>query len=626
MTLRMQYQDTAGGAFTDVDLTAQRVSLKTLLISDSHAMQLMFSAYQAQHTLPFGLRKFIKLWDDTGTTPDGAAQSASNPLFEGWIWEAQPAESNRIDYVAYDPSQLAGSEIPVMSTVWNPSPGGSTPPYPASAAVPRLIFNNAISNDVDAAFSRADGQSVANIIQTILDDAIEPLRWYNAAPAVGSAYINSEMDNYTYVPQEKVVFTNQSIRSALDSVTQSNYPEYAFLWTPGTRLWHWYSRFSASPVTLTLNDPHASNVVLSMELHRSLDGRYPAVEFYGPEVAGPVAIFSTLDGSLAPIGSYTQLETYVDSGGIGTVDVYSAYQIVDPTKRRGARLLPTTYLVRDDAYHWVGTRSPVLEFSFDGGDTWRACESIWFDWQNGIAYFPDGVWIYFWSDHELEPGSSRHYWTPNAYRLVWAPYGNPITVRYPASGYEGTSYTVAGQKSELRIYDEMLAVGYNRIGIPVTTASRVAQYQELARSIHVTKKDIIYTGGCMLEGLRYDFCRLNTCINLAAVDEDGNALTTGWESLNIQLTDTEYNFEDQTTTLTFSSEALIALGDNQDLLKNRLQVGPVQVIRQIDAEYQFSEFQSPYTRGKPIKFVSGIVYNDYDLYFDQNLGTVERAL
>jgi hypothetical protein len=626
VTLKMEYQAIDGGAFAAVDLTALRVSLKSLLISDSHAMQLNFSVVAAQHTFPFGLRKFIKLWDDAGTTPNGAPQSNSNPLFEGWIWEAQPAESNRIDYVAYDPSQMSGNEIPVMSTAWNASVGGSAPPQPGDSAVPRLIVNATIANDDDYAYERASNQSVANIIQMILDDAIEPLRWYNAAPGSGSAYINTEMANFIYRPQEKIVFTNQSIRSAIDSVTQSNYPEYAFLWTPGTRLWHWYSRFSAPAITLTLNDTTASNLVLAMELHRSLDGRYPAVKFYGPETAGPVEVFSTLDGTLTPIGPYTVLENFVDSGGLGTVTAYGAYQIVDPDKRRGARLLPTVAFVRDDAYTTVGTRSPAFEITFDGGNTWRAVESVWFDYQNGIVNLPEGMYTYLWSDHRLEEGNSRHFWTPNGFRLIWAPYGDPITVRYPPSGYAGSSYTVAGQKSELRIYDEMLSVGYNRIGIPVTTATRVTQYQELARSIWVSKADILYTGGCTLEGFRYEFCRLNKCINIAAVNANGAPIVTGWEGLNIILTDVEYNFEDVTTQLTFNSEALTALGDNQDLLKRRLKIGMVQKIRQIQMRYLYSQFQSPYTRGGPITYVSGIAYTDQDLYYDPNTGKTEGAL
>lgn len=627
MALHLQYQDTAGGAFADIDLTTDRVCNFVLRISDSHPMQLAFSVLQAQHTFPLGLRKFIKFWDDAETTPDGSAQSSSNPLFEGWIWECQPTDSNLIDYVAYDPSHLSGREIPIMSTAWDASTGGSTPPQPGQGAVPRLILNSTIANDVDYAYERASGQSIGQIIAMVLDDAIEPLRWYNAAPGAGSAYISSELNTFIYQPQEKVVSTNEAIRAFIDRFTAQHYPEYAFLWTPGTRLWHWYSRFTAPTVTLTLNAVGDSNHVNTMELHRSLEGRYPAVSFYGPETAGPVEIYSTLDGTLAPIGDYTQLELFIDSGGIGTVDVYPAYQIVDSAKRRGAKLFPSTYLVRDDSYHWVGTRSPCLEFSFDLGNTWRACESIWFDFQNGIANMPAGVWIYFWSDQELEQGSTRHYWTPNAYRLVWAPYGDPLQVRYPDTGWEGTSYTIAGQKSELRIYDEMLAVGYNRIGIPVTTPTRVAQYTELARSLHVAKKDITYTGGAQLEGLRYEFCRLNKCINLAAVDADGTAITTGWESVNMMLTDVEYNFAEQTTALTFSQDALVAMGDNQDLLKQRLNIGYVQTVRVINAEIQYAWGTSKYANhNSKFRYETGIVYNDFDLYYDPKLGTIDNAI
>ncbi len=195
-TLHFRYQEIAGGAMAAVDLTAQRIDNLVLKISDAHPAQLSFTVYQAQHTLPFKLRTFIQFWDSDGTTPDGAAQSSTNPLFEGWIWECQPSESNKLDYVAYDPSFLSGREIPIMSAAWNASPGGSDPPYPNDTAVPRLILNSTIFNDDDYAFERANGLSVGGIIGLVLDDAIYPLRWYNAAPGSGSAYIVTELDTW----------------------------------------------------------------------------------------------------------------------------------------------------------------------------------------------------------------------------------------------------------------------------------------------------------------------------------------------------------------------------------------------------------------------------------------------
>lgn len=83
----------------------------------------------------------------------------------------------------------------------------------------------------------------------------------------------------------------------------------------------------------------------------------------------------------------------------------------------------------------------------------------------------------------LDPDSSRHFWTPNAYRMIWAPYADPLIVRRPASGFVGTSHTVAGATNVRYIYDEMLSVGLNRVGVPVTTASRVTQFEALGDNI-----------------------------------------------------------------------------------------------------------------------------------------------
>lgn len=334
---------------------------------------------------------------------------------------------------------------------------------------------------------------------------------------------------------------------------------------------------------------------------------------------------STLDGSLQPIGTPVTLQTVTDIHGIFAVQAYSQFQIVDTTKRAGARLLPDNYLVRDDAYRWVGTRSPTLLFSFDGV-TWRSPESVWYDWQNGIATIPPGVYIYWWVDPAPLSGSNQQFWVPGAYKLVWAPFGEALNVRYPTSGFSGTSSTVAGQTTELLIYDELLAVGYNRVGTPVTTASRRAQFTELATQIHTARKDILYAGGATIEGLQYEFCRLGVKVNIAAVDGSGGTITTGWESIGAVVTDVEYDFGNSTTQITFSQEALEQMGDSIDLLKERLRIGLVDKIRVITLENVYSTFQSAYTKGKPITYVSGIVYNDYDLWYDSRLGTTEAAL
>ncbi len=626
MALHLWFQSTLGGSFVGIDLAAARVGNFRLKVSDSHPAILEFDIAQPQHTMPLALRGYVSFWDDAGTTPDAVPQGIGNPLFEGFVWDIQPTESNGLHYICYDPSHMAGKEVPIMSTAWDASTGPGAPPLPGVGAVPRLILNNAIENDVDWSYERAHDLTVGQIIALVFDDALHPLRWYQAMPSADNAYVSSELDLFTAIPQEKIVSTNESIRTFIDRLTQQYYPEYAFRWDPGSRWWRWYSRLTAPEVTLVLNDPDNANTVLSMELHRSLDGRYPAVEFRGP-TRTDVIDASTLDGSLSITSAPTILETYTDAGGGGTSNAYTQFQITNPLWRRGAKRLPSTYLVREHEYFWAATQSPTFLISFDAGSTWQGLESVFFDFQNGIVQIPDGLYPYFWSDHRLDPTSSRQFWTPNAYRLIWAKYSDPIIVRRPASGFVGTSHTVAGATNVRYIYDEMLAVGYNRVGTPVTTSTRIAQFEALGDNILAACKDIAYAGGCQLDGLKYDFFKLQKCINLAAVDADGATLTTGWESIKAILTDVEYDFAEQTTTLTFSQDQLTAWGDNIDLLKQRLKIGYVEMFRDIRWQMQWRTLETVYSNKpeKP-KVWSGLTYTDRDLYYDPRMGTVEEAL
>ncbi len=626
MTLQLQFQQDLGGSFVGIDLAVARVGKFKLRVSDNHPAILEFDIAQAEHTFPLAIGRYVSFWDDAGTTPDGTPQSLGNPLFEGFIWQVEPAESNLIHYLCYDASHRSAKEIIVMSTAWSPSAGSGEPPLPGLGAVPRIIFNNNIENDVDWSFERAHRQTVGSIIKTVLDDALEPLRWYQAAPTADVPYVIGELINFFAEPQEKVVATNENLRAFLDRLTRQYYPEFAFRWDPGSRWWRWYSRWNSPSTTLTLNDPDASNVVLTMEIHRSLEGRYPAIEFRGPEHVDIIDV-STLDGTLNITSDPFILETYTDAGGTGTVNAYTQFQVAEPTHRRGARRLPSSYLVRENDYFWMATQAPCFLISFDGGATWQGIESVFFDFQNGIVQIPDGLYPYFWSDHRLDPSSSQHFWTPNAYRLIWGKYGDPIIVRRPATGFVGTSNSIAGMTNTKYIYDEMLSVGLNRVGIPVTTATRIEQFEYLGDNLLTASKDIIYTGGCQLEGLRYEFCKLQRTINLAAVDADGATLTTGWENLAMVLTDVEYDFENQTTQLTFSQDALASFGDNIDLLKQRLQIGYVEKIRDIRGNYTWRHQESKYSN-KPggYNVWSGFQYTDRDLYYDKNLGTIEEAL
>jgi hypothetical protein len=116
-----------------------------------------------------------------------------------------------------------------------------------------------------------------------------------------------------------------------------------------------------------------------------------------------------------------------------------------------------------------------------------------------------------------------------------------------------------------------LAIGYER-GIPFSTPARLAQFQQLADIMQAQRRDIVYAGGCTLDGLQYEFQRLNQAISFAALDGDGNPLTTGWEAIQALLTDVEYDYDQGITTLQFSSDQLELAGFDAEFLKHRLKI------------------------------------------------------
>lgn len=562
--IRMDYQtDMPDGSFTTVDLSVSGVARMRITIADSHPAVASWVMYAANHTLPIPIGAFVRIWDADGADPGGNAYSSSNPLFEGHCQAPSPGDdANLIQYQAFDPTFLSQQKVNVMSAEWVEDGDGI---HPADNSYPRIVFNATIQNDDDWALARAEGQSLSQIITTILDDQFLPLNAIHAAGG-SSAYTSGDLSGMTFVPQEKQVFESENVRSAVERILQME-PSYRMLFRPGTRLWRFYSLPSATQVTLTLNDPDATNVVLSLSLQRSLEGRYTAVKIYGPERLTP-AIASTVDGSLTiDTDSAVLLEL------LGSVEVngYTRFQVTDAAKRKMARVLPSEIQVPVGSYNVIPVKSPTLQVSFDGGETWGSVSATYFDFNQGIVH--TGLPVYYYtSEGRLAATGMQHYFPPDHYRLVYAYLDEPIYSRYPSSGYSGTAYSVANLANEMHLYDEMLAVGYNWFGTPVTTEERLAEFYKLATKIHSDRCNVIYTGGCTLQGLRYQFAHLNRRINFAAVDEDGDALTTGWEAIDAWLTDVEFDFENDLTTLQFSSDQLAMIGQDADDLKRRLKI------------------------------------------------------
>ena len=567
--LHFQVQATPFGEYTTLDLTAWRIARLKTRFSYGHPAIASWTMFHPQHTLPLGIRQFIRLWDDADPS-----QSESNPHYEGFIEEVSPgSESGEVRYVAYDPTRKSTAELCVMSAAWDMGSIGEAPPTEGFGTYPRLVFNSKIDNDDDYAFERAHDYSLAEMISTILEDQYHPLYWSNAAPGDGSsagnglAYDADDLAPLSFRPQEKLVFESESVRSALERLLQWE-PAYRLLWQPGTRQWRFFDVTQAEATTLNLNDIEPP-VVLSLELHRSLEGRYTAVKIYGPEKTTDTTL-QVSTGGLTVIPSGILLQN--DIGTCCNVDGLNQWQITNASRRRIARLLNQPIAVQYSDYYYATTRSPVLlgywPMTSAGNAGWRVIQGWILDSKTGVIRFPNSYVFRF--NPSPASGQPQHE-NPTDVRFVCSYYDEPLSVRYPDVGFSGSAYTVAGLQNELKLYDEMLAVGYE-YGTPVTTPTRMAQFQILAQRIHAMRRDLIYAGGCTLDGLDYRFHRLNRRINFAGVDANGATVTTGWEEIGALVTDVEYDFEQQLTTVQFSSDQLEMIGMDPEQMKERLRI------------------------------------------------------
>lgn len=582
MAIRLQRQDVPGGPYAEVDLAAARLFGFRLAVSYSSASKLTFSAHAANHTVPIPQGTFLRLWPDDATNPlTGLTFTADAPLFEGHVSEATPGgDGLTVRYTALDPTAKCSRDFRVMSLPWNAGVSGG-PPTRAVGATSRIVFNaDNILADEDAAHTRSVEASLGTIVATLLADQHYPLLANNAAPSAGAAYVwTGELEGLAYVPQEKQVFQDETLRSAILRVLQQE-PCWRLIWYPGERRWRFGDVTQSPAVTLTLNDFSDANPhkVLSLDLNRGTEDRYGAVCFYGP-----ARIENTVASTLPASAPSLLAQTYTPAD---LVPRYR-YQIADPAKRRTAGVLAEpiyvndargTHVTADRISTWgvgaVQTWFPQIEARFPAGDSgdsgWYTFTGWWLDKLNGIVDL---------GTRKVErpiypvPGSPPYAQDPEEVRFTYGRYVDPFRARYPAidGTFEGTAHTEAGLANELSIYDEMLVVGtfYN---VQITTATRLARFAELAERIHAEKKDLVYTGGLTLDGLDYEFAFLDRRVHLAAVDADGAPLVTGWEAIGAMVTDVEFDFSQQVTTVQFSSDKASLMGVDVEREKEELKI------------------------------------------------------
>jgi hypothetical protein len=565
-----------GSTWSTFDQTANGFCRPVVNVSYSSPATFTFRLHAAQHTSPIPLRRLIALEDDTYSGHPNA------PIFLGHVWEIVPQESNVLDYVCYGVDMRARNEITILSG-----------PHGDPDVIPRLVYNAKIDNDDDYVFEAAHDATVGEIVEDILTNAYnELLTNCHAAPLTGGsdAFNTSDLTPFDFKPQEKIVFESEQIGQGIDRLLQY-YPAYRVLFEPGytstLNRWRFINQLTASQVTLTLNRFGVSDKhVLSMSLKRNIQQRYTAVKIYGPQELTYTQVES--GSGLTDLWDSGEAINFQAGGPIasGIGDAGKKWQITDSTKRKISRLMPDWVLLDDSQFSVNGqsylqrrAKTPILQATWDGGDTWWTVQGATIDFQQGIIETPFAVFKY-------QPNDTPAYALPDSFRFAYAYFDDPVYVRAPSSGYEGTAYSVAGMSLEMRLYDEMLAVGYEN-GTPLLLATRTAQYEKLAQALLDSKKDIVWTGGCTIAGIDYDFLRLQKRINFAAVDGHGATLTTGWESINAILTDVEYDYEQKLTTLTFSSDMADYLGDSIDELKQKLKIRATRIEELTETTYTF---------------------------------------
>lgn len=568
MHLRMQYSTTSTtSGFIDLDFTADAIAKIKIQISYDHPAVMTWMQYAPQHTIPLPIRAFVKFWDDDGVNPfSPGLQTATHPLFEGWIEKVSPGDkTNNVMYTAMDPSRIA-NEITIMNLGWL----SAFEEWPG--AVPRTVYNCTIDNDDDYAFSIKLNANMGQIIADLLDKQKFPLRQCGAAPQTGLPYAGSDLASLQFKPQEKFVLQGETLRNAFEQMLHEWEPAWRMLWYPGTRQWRFGDVTQCPEQTLTCNDfSNGSIHVMSLHFDRSMDDRATAIKIYGPPVLQECnAQWSTGGLTLIPV---TDVSLQNNIGSCCNVPAYNCWQITDPLLRVVARRLQLPIYAQYSDYYYETTNSPTFFVYYPnntkaGNAGWRAITGWILDAYNGLISFGSNYVFRYNSDPD--PGAPN-YEVPTDALFTYATAGDPIKVRYPASGFLGTAYTVHGMQYERKMYDEMLAVGYE-YNQPVTTDIRVNEFATLAQRYLTQSKDAVYTGTCVLEGMQYSFAALNRLINFTNKTPDGGPSTTGLESIKAFLTDAEYDFENSLTTLQFSSDQAQLIGIDPSVQKQKLKI------------------------------------------------------
>jgi hypothetical protein len=558
-----------------VDINSTGICDIKLTVSYQHPAALSFTVLTPQNSLPFTMNDGVTFFDDSFST--------TLPVFLGHVRQITPGQNaNEVKIVCHDPGARVAEEIYITNGI-----------EPNNTTIPRVVYNVTIDHDEDKGYEQltytpsstpygfvAVYATVAQIITDLFanQQALLYSLWAGPADGVTSSIVQSDLGVMDYQPQEKIVYDSENLISGVQRLTHL-YPAKRVFFDASTRQFRVHQPIDSTDVTLVLNQAYVSgapvpNPVLSMQLDRVLDRRYTAFKLVGkPQTA--YADLSQSTGGIVPQNVPGDSLNHPPGS-------FRQWQVVDPTKRHLARFItPGQWAAVAIPQGNAGVlltffffEQPALLVTYDTGQTWQVVNQMQINVARGLVQTP-----YFLYQLQGQP-PNQTIKLPDDVRFLFNYYTPSIVLRYPSSGFQGNAYSTFGIQAERKVYHELLNTGFLKWDT-TTQQEKITQYTKLAQQALRAYQDAVYTGGCTIFGVDYQYLRLNRRINFTAVDQNNNPLTTGWEQAHAILTDVEYDYSDAgKTTLTFSGDLSGFVQTDVEQLRKVLKIKARAIYRQ----------------------------------------------
>jgi hypothetical protein len=499
---------------TEQDLGERRVSLETLAVSWEAPAMLRFVQHAPHTEAAFGVEDRVAL------SVDGTVR------FRGRVKRA-------------DCEGVPGRERVAYSCLGLRDAAGDVTARDPDHGFPRVAFN-APADDEDYEAARS-GRTVGEMIAWLFDEHAAELRAAGVlddAPATG--YVQAELDALDVVPP-KVVLDSLDFEAALIELMRHQ-PGVRFRVDPDACTWHFVRIADLPETTVTYN---SADKPLSALLAPSTEGRATAVEIVGP--LRPVNDTITLSGGgLTKLwnagyeSDWTWSKCFDPAHDDTYAHVYRRFQVSDAARRRMARALGEPAGLGDAA----AARCPQVYRKTPDG-TWAWVPAM-FDFAAGVILLAQPATV----GDEYDPGAAE---CAEDLCLVYSYLAEPLSVRRPTSGYQGTAYTEPEHPVEVvrRLYDEHFIL-----------AEQVPHYEAAAAELLEATRDIVYEGAVRLGAADWSMADLGHRLHFAAQDDAGEPVATGFESLGAVLRSVTYDFGAARTELALSTDrsAFVQLG------------------------------------------------------------------